>query len=246
MGGWVGGGVAKHSLFCCMIARICRWEAQFPQKELRTHTRTPPVGLSQSPNTTTYYHCCKINNSNPVSSWMRNTHEKQFPHPWWRQSPVHNLRWWIIFSLLLLSCSLQQLQQQQLANLSVAQKQEEKRREERRIEERITPTRLCCSIFLILLCCEVHRSFSSTGELCLFTVFHILTSLASWWCMSPKQSGRVFFAVCLFILGVSRRIAEFHDGSRTLRVIFCHPHCELCLNLFLSCFCCESSFWFQS
>jgi hypothetical protein len=96
------------------------------------------------------------------------------------------------------------------------------------------------------LCCEVHRSFSSTGELCLFTVFHILTSLASWWCMSPKQSGRVFFAVCLFILGVSRRIAEFHDGSRTLRVIFCHPHCELCLNLFLSCFCCESSFWFQS
>jgi hypothetical protein len=48
------------------------------------------------------------------------------------------------------------------------------------------------------LCREVLRSFSSTGELCLFTVFHILTSLASWWCMSPKQSGRVLFAVCVY------------------------------------------------
>ncbi len=83
----------------------------------------------------------------------------------------------IIFSLLLLSCSLQQ--QQQLANLSVAQEEEEKSGEERRGEERTTPTRLGCSIFLILLCREVLRSFSSTGELCLFTVFHILTSLAS-------------------------------------------------------------------
>jgi len=41
----------------------------------------------------------------------------------------------IIFSLLLLSCSLQQ-QQQQLANLSVAQKEEEKRGEERRGQHR--------------------------------------------------------------------------------------------------------------
>ncbi len=129
----MGGGVAKQSIFCCMIARMPLGVAISPKKEL-THAHTDAACWTQSPNTT-FFHCCKINNSNPVSSWMRNTHEKQFPHPSWRQSPVHNLRWWIIFSLLLLSCSMQQLQQQ-LANLSVAQKEEEKRREEKRGEER--------------------------------------------------------------------------------------------------------------
>jgi hypothetical protein len=49
--------------------------------------------------------------------------------------------------------------------------------------------------------------------------------------MDESQTIRKSFVCCLSTLRVSRRIAEFHDGSRTLRVIFCHPHCELCLNL---------------
>jgi hypothetical protein len=49
--------------------------------------------------------------------------------------------------------------------------------------------------------------------------------------MDESQTIRKCFVCCLSILRVSRRIAGFHDGSRTLRVIFCHPHCKLCLNL---------------
>jgi hypothetical protein len=49
--------------------------------------------------------------------------------------------------------------------------------------------------------------------------------------MDESQTIRKSFVCCLSILGVSRRIAEFHDGSRTLGLIFCHPHSELCLNL---------------
>ncbi len=157
----------------------------------RTHTHTPPVGLSP-----------------PIQHII--TVAKL-------RTGIHSLRGWevpmknsflirdgdslefiifddgIIFSLLLLSLFL--------AAAAAARKSlrcTERRREERRGEERTTPTRLGCSIFLILLCREVLRSFSSTGELCLFTVFHILASLASWWWMSPKQSGSALFAVCLF------------------------------------------------
>jgi hypothetical protein len=74
----VWGGVAKHSLFCCMIARMPLGGAIFPKKSY-THARR--LLDSVSPPNTTFYHCCKINNSNPVSSWMRNTHQKQFSHP---------------------------------------------------------------------------------------------------------------------------------------------------------------------
>jgi len=77
MGGWVGG--LQNTLFCCMIARMPLGVAISPKKELRTHTQTPPVGLSHP--IQHIFHCCKINDSNPVSSWMINTHEKQFPHP---------------------------------------------------------------------------------------------------------------------------------------------------------------------
>jgi len=46
--GWGGGGWgAKHSLFCCMIARMPLGGAISPKKShARTHTHTPPVGLS--------------------------------------------------------------------------------------------------------------------------------------------------------------------------------------------------------
>jgi hypothetical protein len=45
--GWVGGGVAKHSLFCCMIARMMPLGGAISPKRA-THAHTPPVGLSQS------------------------------------------------------------------------------------------------------------------------------------------------------------------------------------------------------
>jgi hypothetical protein len=75
----------------------------------------------------------------------------------------------------------------------------------------------------------------------LFSISLLLWLLGDAWVPNNPEE---FCLLSMSILGVSRRIAEFHDGSRTLRVIFCHPHCELCLNLFLSYFCCESSFWF--